>query len=107
MKEVSKHKKLDRIGVNKEAYLYLRNLSREQRGCKVLNHEQSERIWNKIKKEDDLAILDDESLGGGEGKYYGRWWSWSCDDMRSFLRDQGFTWKDMEPIEFDCIEVYL
>lgn len=108
MKNVSRHKSLERIGVDKEAFFYLVDLSREQRGCGVLTDVARDRIWRRRKEtDDDLVILNDESMGGGDGTYYGRWTSWSCEELKSLLQKAGHTWVDLEPIEFDCIDVYI
>ena len=116
MKHVSNHKRLNRIAVNKEAFIYLERLSRAQRGCKPLSPEQLDGIWQRRlaaysnKQSPDvssLLILDDESMGGGDGSYYGKWSRWSCADLKQILSEAGLTWSELEPIEFDCIDVYI
>ncbi len=108
MKQISRHKNLKRIGVTRDGFILLEKMSRHQRGCKPLNDDQLERMWQKrAKTPEGFAILDDESMGGGDGTYYGKWTSWSCDDLKSILSDAGMTWIDLEPIEFDCIDVCI
>ena len=116
MRNVEKHKRLNRIAVSKDAFIHLEKTSRAQRGCKPLSSDQMDAMWhrrltaygNRLSPDvSSLLILDDESMGGGNGSYYGKWTSWSCDDLKRMLADAGFTWVDLEPIEFDCIEVCL
>lgn len=108
MRQTSVHKKLNRIAVDREAFIYLTGLQRKQRGCKPLSEESQDRVWNRRQKTSDgYAILDDESLGGGDGTYYGRWTSWRCDDLKNLLKEAGYTWKDLPQVEFDSIEVSI
>ncbi len=108
MKNVAKHKRLERIAVSRDAFIWLEQLSRKQRGCKPLNQEQIERVCDRKKKTPEgKIILDDESLGGGDGTYYGKWTNWDCADLKRMLKDNGFQWDDLDPIEFDCIDVYI
>ena len=98
--------KSDVIGVNKEAYLYLKRLSREQRGCKPLTAESEERLWRRChKNKNGLKELDNDSIGGGDGAYNGRWWAWDVKTLRQMLNDGGFTW--VEYGERESIAVYI
>lgn len=54
-----------------------------------------------------MIILDDQSMGGGDGTYYGKWNSWSCADLKNILRDAGLSWEELEPVERDQIDVYI
>ena len=91
------------IGVNKEAYLHLDRISRVQRGCKPLNKELEDRMWNRCCKKNGLKIIDDFTIGGGDGNYYGKWTSWSVDTIKSMLKDAGYSWKEEDDIEFYLI----
>lgn len=108
MMQKSRHRRLDKIAVEKQAFLYLTGLMREQRGCKPLSDEAKEKVWNRRKKTSDgMAILDDDSMGGGDGTYYGRWTSWNCNDLKHLLSEAGYGWKDLPSEEQDIIDVYI
>lgn len=107
MKQISRHEILNRIAVSRDAFLHLFKLSRAQRGCKPLTDEQLEIVWKRRSKDSGSVILDDHSLGGGDGTYYGKWNSWSCADLKNMLKDAGLSWDDLEPIEHDVIDVYI
>lgn len=94
------------IGVSKDAYQYLARISRTQRGCKPLDEQQEERIWKRlIKNKDGLKELNNDSLGGGDGTYNGRWWGWNVETLRKMLKDGGYTWKEYG--EQEIIELYI
>lgn len=97
--------KSDTIYISKEAYLYLLRISRKQRGCKPLDEIAEERIWNKIHKVGDKFRLDDQSLGGGDGTYKGKWWSWSVDTVKTMLTEAGFEYEEGEPIEYILVDI--
>lgn len=104
MKQVTR--KSDVIGVSKDAYFYLRRIMREQRGCKPLTEEQEGISWERTTtNKDGLKELDNNSMGGGDGTYYGKWTSWNVDTLRQMLKDGGFTW--VEYGERESIEIYL
>lgn len=108
MKQISKHVVLNRIAVPRDAFIHLEQLQRKQRGCKPLTDEQLEKIWDKKSKtKTGMIILDDQSMGGGDGTYYGKWNSWSCADLKNILRDAGLSWEELEPVERDQIDVYI
>lgn len=88
------------IGVTKEAYMYLNRICRVQRGCKVLTEELENRLWNRCYKREGLKVLDDNSLGGGDGTYYGKWTSWNVETLRQMLRDGGYTWVELGTHEY-------
>ena len=96
------------IWVSKEAYFYLNRIESEQRGCKPMTARQEEKYWNRIpdiKKRENLIQLDDNSLGGGDGTYNGRWWSWNVDTLKTMLDKAGFEYEDGKEIEY--APVYL
>ena len=109
MKNVERHIRLERIAVGREALEYLEQTSRVQRGCKPLNADQLERFFSRRRQKtpEGKFILDDESLGGGDGTYYGRWTTWKCSDLKRMLKEKGFSWEDLDPIEEDRIDVYI
>lgn len=89
------------IAVNKEAYLFLERISRQQRGCKPLTEAQEDRFWDRCcKNKEGLKELDNDSIGGGDGNYYGKWWSWSVRQLRNMLSEAGFTWKECGTREY-------
>lgn len=94
------------ILVGKESYLYLDRISREQRGCKPLTPDQEDRLWSKCRlNADGLRSCNNYSLGGGDGTYHGRWWSWSVDTLKKMLDEANLPYEDGEPIEY--INVHL
>ena len=109
MKQTSKHRILNRIAVSKEAFIYLQKLQRSQRGCKPLTDEKLAELYDKRigKTKEGFVILEDGSCGGGDGTYYGRWTSWSCEDLKTILNKAGYTYIELEAIEQDYINVYL
>lgn len=89
------------ILVGKESYLYLDRIMREQRGCKPLTPEQEEKFWGKQRvNADGFTSCNDDSLGGGDGTYYGRWWSWSVETLKKMLDEANLPYEDGEPIEY-------
>ena len=108
LKEKEVVKTSEVIAVGKEAYRYLKNLSREQRGCKPLNDEQFEKFWRKLHKtKDGLKEIDNNSLGGGDFTYNGKWWAWSVEIIRIMLKDAGYTWQELGTRETHCVNVYF
>lgn len=94
------------IGVNKEAYIYLAKIQRKQRGCTELNEDRYNKIWDRLNKNaEGLRELDNDSMGGGDGTYNGKWWSWSVETIRGMLRDGGFEWVELGTRE--SIAVYI
>lgn len=94
-------KNSDVIGVSREAYFYLHRRQIRERGCKPFSVEQEDKHWNKLPKNSDgLRELTDLSLGGGDGEYYGKWWSWSVNDLRDMLREGGYTWVELGTMEY-------
>ena len=95
------------IWVGKKAYFFLNRESRKQRGCKPLSKEQEEKLWRKIKNlskfKNGQYQIDDDSFGGGDGTYNGKWWDWSLDDIIGMLERNGFKYRAGKKVE--CIEI--
>lgn len=93
------------IWVDRDAYFYLNRISREQRGCKPLSEELEYKIWQRLTfyGKTDKYQLDNESMGGGDGTYNGRWWSWSVETLRNLLDDAGFKYEIGEDREYISI----
>lgn len=101
-------KTLNRIAVNKEAYLFLIERSRKERGCKPLSDQAKERMWARTRKNaNGKRVLDDESLGGGDGTYYGKWTSWTCEDLKKLLTEGGHEWEDLGTVEVEYMNIYI
>lgn len=102
-----KEKTRNTLIISKEAYFFLEDESRKQRGCKPLGDEQKERIYRRYvrKTPDGRMIVNDDSLGGGDGTYNGKWWSWSVDDLKRMLDEKGFSYEDGETEKY--IPVYI
>lgn len=99
-------RKSEVIGVSKEAYFYLNRISRAQRGCKPLSTDTEKKIWRRCcKNKDGLKELYNDSMGGGDGTYNGKWWSWDVDMLRQMLNEGGFTW--VEYGERESIAVFI
>lgn len=83
------------IWVTKEAYLYLRDEMRKQRGFKPLTNEQKERMIIHITKNgmSNKIRLDHNSLGGGDGTKDGRWWGWNVVTLKSMLKKAGYSYE--------------
>ena len=96
------------IYVSKEAYKALKDMSRKQRGCKALTPEQYAKMFARMSgtpsMKNDLIRLDDNSMGGGDGTYFGKWTHWSITDLKKMLSELGFEWKQGEEIEFTYAE---
>lgn len=80
--------------------MFLRREQRKQRGCKPLTEKQEEGVWSRLIKINGKARLTDISLGGGNGTYEGKWWSWSVDDLKAMLDKAGFTYEDGPDVEY-------
>ena len=83
------------IWVTKEAYFYLRNEMRKQRGFKPLTKEQKEKMIIYITKNgmSNKIRLDHNSLGGGDGTKDGRWWGWNVVTLKSMLKKAGYSFE--------------
>lgn len=93
------------IFVGKEAYLYLDKIQREQRGCKPLPKDRQEILWARVKDEKNLRLVDDNSFGGGDGTYHGKWWTWKVETIKAMLDEANLPYIEGKPIEY--FEVYL
>lgn len=91
--------KSETILVDRDAYFYLRNIMREQRGCVKITKEQDDKIWSKVLAfgKDGKARLTDLSMGGGDGTYNGKWWSWSVETIKKMLDAAGYKYEESEP----------
>lgn len=89
------------IWVGKESYMYLNRISRKQRGCKPLTEEAENRMWDRITGygEQTEKRLDNDSMGGGDGTYYGVWTSWTTEDMKRLLEEGNLSYRNGETIE--------
>ena len=100
--------KSETIYVTKEAYIALSEKSRIQRGCKPLTLEQYEKRFKKMpacRIKNGLIRLDDNSMGGGDGTYNGKWTTWSVDDLKKMLSEMGHTWERGEDIEYMLVNL--
>lgn len=78
------------IKVDLEGFLYLQDLSCQQRSNKGLSDKSKERIK---RLSPNGAELYDKCLGGAEN---GKWTSWTCADMKRILDKAGFTYSECE-----------
>ncbi len=97
------------ILINREAHEYLAELQRVQRGGKPLTPEAKDRQWNRIRKykDTDMRQVDDNTYGGGDGTYNGRWWSWSVDTIKKMLDEAGLDYEAAEDVTWIDAGVYL
>lgn len=100
--------KSETIYVSKETYKALKDMSSKQRGCKALTPEQYEKMFARMSgtpsMKNDLIRLDDNSMGGGDGTYTGRWTRWSVEDLKKMLTEMGYTWEPGEDIRYTYAE---
>jgi len=98
--------KLETIYIPKQAYLQLTKRQRAERGCRPLSEEALEKLWTRIpqaRKDGDFIRVDKDSLGGGDGTYYGKWTSWDVPTLKRMTEELGYSWKQGEEIECDYI----
>lgn len=88
------------IWIGENAYMYLNRIQRQQRGCKPLTEKSEKRLWGRINKWDDKYQVTDNSFGGGDGTYNGKWWAWDIKTVKAMLDDAGFTYDDGEDVEY-------
>lgn len=89
------------IWIDEQAWLYLKRTSRSQRGCKPLTEEQEQRLWNKApKNKNGLFQVWDETFGGGDGTYNGRWWSWKTETVCEMLEEKGYQYTHGDIVEY-------
>lgn len=89
------------IYIGRDAYMFLDREQRKQRGCKPISKESEDRLWKRIMKDKQgRCLVDDNSFGGGDGTYYGKWWSWSVSTIKNMLDEAGFTYEPGKPMEY-------
>ena len=88
------------IFIGKEAHFFLDEESRKQRGCKCLSKEAKEKQWMRIPKVDGLRNVIDDTYGGGDGTYHGKWTSWSVEDIKRMLNEAGLSYVEGPEVEY-------
>lgn len=92
------------LWIGKKAYFFLRREERKQRGCKPLTEKQEENVWRKIKASPNFRNgqyqIDNDSFGGGDGTYEGKWWAWSVDYIMKMLDDNGLSYRKGHVVEY-------
>lgn len=88
------------IKVEKNAWIYLVNESRHQRGFEPMTDEVIEKRWNRIRTSENYAFLHNDSLGGGDGTKNGKWWGWTVENLIDMLEKAGFTYEFGKDIEY-------
>lgn len=86
-----KKAKLNTIKVNKESYMYLQKRHYTERIGKDLNEKalrRYERSFDNFQYNGYKELYDGD-LGGAIN---GKWTSWSCNDMKSILDEQGLSY---------------
>lgn len=90
------------IYIGREAYMFLDRESRRQRGCKPLSEDEERWMWEKITrfgKRNEYQATDD-SFGGGDGTYRGKWWGWSVDTLKKMLDENKLPYRDGEEVRY-------
>lgn len=82
------------ILIDRDAYFYLANKSRVERGFPPLTKEQEERNWSHQPKWDGRTKVSDNSFGGGDGTRDGKWCGWSVDKLKAMLTVGGYGYDD-------------
>lgn len=97
------------ILIGRDAHEYLEAICREQRGCKPLSAEQKDRQWDRILKFKDTGMRQvyDDTYGGGDGTYWGKWWSWSVETIKTMLDEANLPYEESEPITWIDAGVHL
>ena len=93
------------IYIDREAYMFLDRESRRQRGCKKLSKEGEDNLWKRVTgikclMRNGKKRVDDNSFGGGDGTYYGKWWSWSIPTIKAMLDKAGFAYEIGEEVRY-------
>ena len=93
------------IMIGKEAYMYLDRESRKQRGCKALSLEWEDRLWKRVLRcrsnaKGEKVRVDDNSFGGGDGTYNGRWWVWKVQTLKEMLDEAGLKYEEGEDVRY-------
>ena len=95
------------IWIEKDAYMYLDRESRKQRGCKKMSAEAEERLWNRVCRHGELDKVQatDNSFGGGDGTYDGRWWLWSVDTLMKMLDEAGLPYDEGKEVKYISLSI--
>lgn len=80
--------------IGKEAFIFLNQTMREQRGFGLATDEVNDRMWAKAVKFGGKYCAYDGCFGGANER--GKWTSWKVDDMKRMLKEAG--------IPYDCAE---
>ena len=92
------------IWIGKNAYLFLDEEERKQRGCKPLSNDQKEKLWERLKKSPRFRNgqynVYNNSFGGGDGTYNGRWRSWPVEEIIRMLEKNGLEYQNGEEMEY-------
>ena len=90
------------IWIGKSAYMHLDRESRKQRGGKKLSPEAEERLWKRVTvhSKNGMYRATDNSFGGGDGTYDGRWWAWNVDELKRMLDKAGLKYKSGKEIRY-------
>ena len=90
------------ILIGKEAYFFLRNKQRVQRGRKPLSKECEDNLWERVihYRKDGKCPVTDYSFGGGDGTYEGKWTSWTVKMVKQMLDRAGLEYEDGGCVEY-------
>lgn len=99
-------KTLHCIGLPKESWLYLRERQRVER-CGTDRLKELRQKWEAEftkKLENGFRRVCDGDFGGcigpiENGWEQGRWTSWTCENMKKMLDEQGLPWVQMDNTE--------
>lgn len=99
---ISRTVKRKTMGLSKEAYLYLSERCRKERIGDSLSEHSKERLETNFDNFSYKGYLEyyDGDLGGAVN---GRWTSWSCDQVKKMLDEQGLGYIEGE--EKESIEI--
>lgn len=57
------------------------------------------RLWERASKLKNKYQVISGSFGGGDGTYYGKWWSWNLETITVMLAKAGFDYEKGESVE--------
>lgn len=86
--------------IGKEAWAFLKNECRKQRGLNPISDSIKDKMWSRRRKVNGKAQIMDDSFGGGDGTYTGKWTSWSLEDMKGMLDKEGYEYEIGEPVKY-------
>ena len=95
--------KTNTILVDKDTYFFLNDESRRQRGCSPLDEKQKDKMWKRMYKYKEKKLIDNDTLGGGDGTYNGHWWSWSLETIKDMLNEAGLEYENGPEIEYSYL----